>query len=354
MIKRTIHLLQLLSYKILSLLKLNHTIFNFHCDHNSNPRLKIYVYDLPYYYSKNDHFDLRVTYQTFEAINSYFKKCVRTFDPTQADYFFVPINLHRFQYHNHNPKDLLNHLHYLTNKKDHIIVATGDFAQRGKHYGHGQAYKMHFEWLKDFILLALESTPDLIPNQDIGLIPYNTLSKNPSYNHNHRKYLYSFLGNSYQDYLPVSHVRRRLFSLTTYPDTLISESLSNELSHELSKNYRTNNEYELLSRNSIFTLVPAGYGRWTYRFFQSIQWGSIPVLLSDNYLLPFNDQVPYEKFSIRIAESDISRLNSIIRGISDKKIKSMQAELKKAQQLFTPDHFFAMLFKQLVKQRKYI
>jgi hypothetical protein len=37
------------------------------------------------------------------------------------------------------------------------------------HYGH--AYQTTYDWLKKFKLLALESTSDLIPNQDIGRIP---------------------------------------------------------------------------------------------------------------------------------------------------------------------------------------
>ena len=50
-------------------------------------------------------------------------------------------------------------------------------------------------------------------------------------------------------------------------------------------NYFTKNDYELVSRNSVFTLAPAGYGRWTYRFFQTIQWSSIPVLISDDVII---------------------------------------------------------------------
>lgn len=352
-ISRIWHLAQLIDYKLLGEFRLNSSSLTINCT-ATQPDLKIYCYNLPYYYSKNDHFDLRITYQTFEAINSYFKKCIRTFDPTQADYFFVPINLHLFQYHNRNPQELLKHLHYLTNKKDHIIIATGDFAQRGIHYGHGHAYHKQFDWLANFILLALESTPALIPNQDIGIVPYNTLSINPHYNHNLRPYLYTFLGSSYKDHLPEQHVRRQLFSLNNPSDTLIAEYLSTETKRTLATNYQTKNDYELLCRNSLFTLAPAGYGRWTYRFFQAIQWGSIPVLLSDNYVLPFSSQIPYAKFSIRIAESDIGNLDSIIRDIPKEKVKSLQAELERAQKLFTPNNFFAMLTKQLLKQRKHI
>ncbi|GAB4028090.1 MAG: hypothetical protein Fur0011_7350 [Candidatus Microgenomates bacterium] len=185
------HVIQLVSYKVASEMCLTNASACVDCPPITHS-LKIYNYNLPYYYTKNDHFDLKVTYQTFEAISQYFSNCIETTDPTQADYFFVPLHLHRFQYKNLDPYELLDQLTYLSDKKDHIIVATGDFAQRGKHYGHGSAYLKEFSWLKKFILLALESTPALIKNQDIGIIPYNTLSATPHFNDNYRPYLYSF------------------------------------------------------------------------------------------------------------------------------------------------------------------
>jgi hypothetical protein len=102
-----------------------------------------------------------------------------------------------------------------------------------------------------------------------------------------------------------------------------------------------------MSRNSVFTLAPAGYGKWTYRFFQAIQWGSIPILLSDGYIKPFADRIPYDDFSITVNESEINNLDKIIRAIPSERIKEMQTALKDSQKYFTKESFFKLLTQTL-------
>lgn len=314
-------------------------------------KLKIFTYDLPRRYSRNEIYDLRIVYETYLAISLYFRNYVNVDDPAEADYFFVPIFLHKYQFLNSNPEELLSMLKYLSKKKDHIMIASGDFSQRSGTNKFGEAYKQRYSWLDNFILLALESTDDLIKGQDIGIIPLNTLSEKPLFNDNHRPYLYSFFGELNHLYLPKNHVRHQLNKIKSGSNVLISSKLISSERQRLNMNYNTSNDYELVARNSIFTLCPAGYGKWTYRFFQAIQWGSIPVLISDTYIKPFSQFIHYDDFCLTIKESEIAHVDQIIRKLSTKRIKRMQDNLRNAQTHFTLPSFFRYLQKSLIANK---
>ena len=313
---------------------------------------KVYIYDLPRKYKPT--YELSLVSETYFALYDFFRLHCRTYDPLTADYFFVPINLIQFQFRNENPEEILNYLKYFDpSNHNHIIIALGDFSQHSKknHYGH--AYQTTYNWLNKFKLLALESTSDLIPNQDLGIIPYNTLSEKPIFNKNKRPYLYSFLGELSHLFLPPTHIRYQINSIQQKPDIFIGSKISHDLKNKLRENYFTTDDYELVSRNSIFTLAPAGYGRWTYRFFQAIQWGSIPVILSDDYVKPFEDTIPYDDFCITIPEIDIRNLDTILRSFSPQDVHRLQNALEKNQHHFTHTEFFRKLCNRLNYQCKH-
>lgn len=303
---------------------------------NSNKQVKIYTYNLPRKYRPTK--ELALVSETYYFIEKYIKKNLRTNDPKQADLFFVPINLVQFQFKNENPKDILQYLSYLTNRDDHLVIALGDFSQCSNKNHFGEAYKIPYRWLDKITLLALESTTDLLPGRDIGIFPINELNNKPVYNENYKPFLYSFYGELNHHYLPENHIRSRLAQLKcTQTDVFISTILDKSMKKRLRKNYKTKDDYEMIARNSIFSLAPAGYGRWTYRFFQSIFWGSIPVLLSDDYIKPFADYIPYDDFTITIAENQVEHIDSFLRSISPRQINEYQVNLKKHQHLFTPE-----------------
>jgi hypothetical protein len=303
---------------------------------------KVYIYKLPMEYRPTK--DLPLVSETYYFLQKFFKKNLYTNNPEEADLFFVPVNLIQFQFANKNPIELLNYLNFLTAKKDHIIIALGDFSQRGRKNHYGEAYRELYKWLDRFCLLALESTSDLDPVHDIGIIPVNTLQKKPKFNNNQRPFLYSFFGELKHPHLPENHIRNLIsLNLKSSEDTFIDDKINPTLKDELKKNYRTRNDYELISRNSTFTLCPAGYGRWTYRFFQSVLWGSIPVLLSDDYIKPFSEYIPYDDFAITLKENKIKKLDITIRSIDQEKISQLQANIKKYQSLFTPKNYAKLL-----------
>jgi len=310
---------------------------------------RVYVYDLPDKFKVNH--ELSLVSETYFALYDFFRLYCRTYDPNDADYFFVPLNLIQHQFRNENIDGVLEYLKYFDpTRNDHLLVALGDFSQRSKKNHFGHAYLETYTWLNSFVLLALESTSDLIPNHDVGLIPYNTLSAESKFNKNKRPYLYSFFGETCHCYLPPSHIRNQIKSIPLKQDIFLGSKLNGNQRKQLICNYNTRDNYELLSRNSLFTLAPAGYGRWTYRFFQAIQWGSIPVLLSDDYVKPFEDTIPYDNFCITVPEKDVMRVDEILRSLSSSDVNRLQNALKENQQHFTQAAFFYKLCNRLMNQ----
>ena len=319
---------------------------------NVKTDLKIYIYKIDKKYIRT--FDLPMVSETFFSIYYFFKNNCFTKNYLEADFFFVPLNLVQFQYKNMDPKSILNGLKYFNlNHKNHILCALGDCSPRSKKNHYEKPFISTYEWLDNFMLLALESTSDLIEKQDIGIIPINTLADKEFFNTNKRILLYSFLGETKHKFLPEYHVRRKISLLIKKEDILIESRLNNNLRKNLLKYYKTNNDYELVARNSIFTLCPAGYGKWTYRFFQSIIWGSIPILFSDGYIKPFKNFIDYDSFTITLPEKDILSVDKIVRKISEKDIEKLQLNLRKNLKYFTKKNFFIMLTKSLEERKKY-
>lgn len=51
-------------------------------------------------------------------------------------------------------------------------------------------------------------------------------------------------------------------------------------------------EYCNLMARSVFALCPRGYGKSSFRIAEAIQYGAIPVYISDEFVLPYNNEFP--------------------------------------------------------------
>jgi hypothetical protein len=71
--------------------------------------------------------------------------------------------------------------------------------------------------------------------------------------------------------------------------------------------FKTRKFREILS-NSVFALSPRGFGPASYRMFEAIQMQCIPIYISDEFWLPFADQIEWEKMSLLVNESEIDSI----------------------------------------------
>jgi len=124
-------------------------------------------------------------------------------------------------------------------------------------------------------------------------------------------------------------IRNRVFdSLRGKANCYISEANHNKQTY-----------FTTLAR-SIFTLCPRGYGQTSFRLMEALQYGSIPVYISDEHLIPHpnNGVLFFEDYALVIQEEDIPRLFTILMNLSKNlsKVSKMRENGKIAyQELYT-------------------
>jgi hypothetical protein len=99
------------------------------------------------------------------------------------------------------------------------------------------------------------------------------------------------------------------------------------------------NKYVETTCNSKFVLCPRGYGRNSFRFYEVLNLGCIPIYVWDDIeWQPY--EINYEKFCISINIKDIHNLKEILSKIDNDKYNDMISEYNKVKHLFTLDGFY--------------
>lgn len=78
-------------------------------------------------------------------------------------------------------------------------------------------------------------------------------------------------------------------------------------------------DYCRIMAQSVFTLCPRGYGATSFRIMEALQQGSIPVYISDRFIIPHNRD--FQDYGVLIGSNDIDRIDEILSAISDEEIK---------------------------------
>ncbi|XP_040995954.1 probable glycosyltransferase At5g11130 [Juglans microcarpa x Juglans regia] len=93
--------------------------------------------------------------------------------------------------------------------------------------------------------------------------------------------------------------------------------------------------YSKLMGESKFCLCPSGWEVASPRVVESIHAGCIPVIISDNYVLPFSDVLDWSRFSVHIPSSKIPEMKKILQAISEEEYLAMQKRVIQVQRHFT-------------------
>ena len=90
--------------------------------------------------------------------------------------------------------------------------------------------------------------------------------------------------------------------------------------------------------DSKFVLAPRGYGRSSFRFFEILQLGSIPIYVwNDINWLPFKEVIDYTKLCIVIHVSELHSLKNMIEAIDETRYNKMIEYYEKIKHLFELD-----------------
>jgi hypothetical protein len=79
-------------------------------------------------------------------------------------------------------------------------------------------------------------------------------------------------------------------------------------------------EFKNIMSRSLFSLCPRGYGQTSFRIFESLSIGSIPVYIYDEPLIPFESEFNFNDIGILIHESELDMIDDILKSKSKSEI----------------------------------
>lgn len=92
--------------------------------------------------------------------------------------------------------------------------------------------------------------------------------------------------------------------------------------------------YTKIMGQTKFCLCPSGYEVASPRVVEAIYAGCVPVIVSDNYSLPFSDVLNWSKFSVEIPVSKIPEIKNILKAISSDEYLKMYKGVAKIKRHF--------------------
>jgi hypothetical protein len=160
-------------------------------------------------------------------------------------------------------------------------------------------------------------------------------------------YLFSFVGAVW-----TSPIRQQLMQLD-HPRGLVRDSSQDKayLSGQPQTTYqRFRSSYQTILAESLFVLCPRGVGASSWRLFETMRAGRAPVVISDAWVPPAG--VPWEEFSVRIAEREIGKIPERLKALEDR-APAMGARAREVwDQHFSETRIFDWLIEQIVTMQQ--
>ncbi|KRX98220.1 Dual specificity protein kinase CLK2 [Trichinella pseudospiralis] len=92
--------------------------------------------------------------------------------------------------------------------------------------------------------------------------------------------------------------------------------------------------YEELMANSKFCLVPRGRRLGSFRFLEALEKGCIPVILSNDWVLPFSEVIDWDQAVVRGDERTLFQLPSLLRAYPESVIIRMRQQARHLYRLY--------------------
>jgi hypothetical protein len=87
-------------------------------------------------------------------------------------------------------------------------------------------------------------------------------------------------------------------------------------------------------KSSKYCICPMGYEVNSPRIVEAIYYECVPVIIADNFVLPFDDALNWSTFSVAVPERDIPKLKEILLAIPESQYVTMQSNVKRVQKHF--------------------
>ena len=319
--------------------------------------LRIFVYDLPSIFNKDQVTKNRLSppkirdpnctgnfYSAEYSLHQFLlNSWYRTLDPSEADFFYVPVYSCCFLINNH-PNNLTRTAIFHQKLLKHITTAYPYFnASNGRDHvwaftqGFGPRLFGDFSQIKSGIFLVHNgqfTLDDFTPYKDMTIPPdltgygYPSVYEIPEADRPVKKWLGHFGGTV----IPIDVTDERGSHYSKGVRQYIKEHFTNDPDFQITGTRVSTYFRDMMS--STFCLCPEGWHAWNPRPYQAVQLGCIPVLLSEEVELAFEDMINYSRFMLRVRPTDVGKLKSILLSVRPDEIAAMQREMEKVWRLF--------------------
>lgn len=114
---------------------------------------------------------------------------------------------------------------------------------------------------------------------------------------------------------------------TKFKVGFVGRLITHPCRHEIFNKLKNNSRYKILdsdqlifkrrtfnkvTRNSIFTLAPRGYGPTSFRLLEAMQMGSIPIYVSDYHWLPFAEEINWSEICLMVKDDNIENIPYLV------------------------------------------
>jgi hypothetical protein len=220
-----------------------------------------------------------------------------------------------------------------------------------KKYRH-KCYVYHVNYLSVNVVPTISPTISLENYNPVFHQPYSYLvhltpneyitKPNPVYP---KKYLFSFLGA-----LCADPARAKLFDIKH--DRYYVKDTSDKYAWELSDSDRKEyaKTYAAICFQSKFILCPRGNSPNSYRLYESLKIGIVPVIISDDWVPSIGPR--WEEFSIRVPEKDIANIPALLEKMEPESSKMGELARQAYVDWFAKDKQFHYLTESCLKLHK--
>ncbi len=98
---------------------------------------------------------------------------------------------------------------------------------------------------------------------------------------------------------------------------------------------------------SKFGLAPRGYGKSSFRLYEILQLGTVPVYISDIHYLPWMDELDWNDFCVPINEDEIDQIDDILKSISDVEYNKL---LENGKKIYSKYFSLEGMFQNIIKR----
>ncbi|HYM61371.1 MAG TPA: exostosin family protein [Thermoanaerobaculia bacterium] len=183
----------------------------------------------------------------------------------------------------------------------------------------------------------------------IAYLPYNCCDDPPPMDE--RPLLASFRGSAATD--PTGTRQRVITALGGEADCVAEDTDRFHDWHDKAQQRANASRYRELLAASRISICPRGAGVATFRFWEALASGSVPLLVADGLRLPLARIIDWDTISLRLGESDVDQLPAFLASQSIPRLAEMAALGRRIwDEWFAPERWYAAIEEELARPRE--